>query len=29
LSSEAIIAKPQQWPHIKRIRRNNLFAQGN
>jgi len=23
-----IIANPQQWPHIKRIKRN-LFAQGN
>ena len=25
----AIIAKPPQWPYIKRISRNNLFAQGN
>jgi len=25
----ATIAKPRQWLHIKRISRNNLFAQGN
>ena len=26
---QAIIAKPPQWPYIKRISRNNSFAQGN
>jgi len=24
-----IIAKPQYWPHIERINRNNLYVQGN